>query len=286
MLSDLPDRARADRAFVAGVTGAWSPCGFSMVETLGSRARRRRRAALLAAPRCATFALGALAGGAVTFGGACGARGALGVGGEAATRGGRAGRGRARRSRELAGGCGSSRRSAARCRSPGGARCRCRSPPASTACCSGSASRPSCSRSRVGARRDLRRDRRRRPGLLIGLGFGAGRALPVVVMAPRYGDARALRAAPMAERPACCAGCARRRRALVACALLLAPGVAGAAVRLVTPARTRPRLPVRLHGSRCPARGYCAAPTAPESRCPATTPRSAPATSHGTSATR
>jgi hypothetical protein len=52
-------------AFVAGVTGAWSPCGFSMVETLGG-ARERVGARTIRAS-CATFALGALAGGALTF---------------------------------------------------------------------------------------------------------------------------------------------------------------------------------------------------------------------------
>lgn len=52
-------------AFAAGVTGAWSPCGFSMVETLGSR--RACAGARTVAAGCATFALGALAGGAVTF---------------------------------------------------------------------------------------------------------------------------------------------------------------------------------------------------------------------------
>jgi hypothetical protein len=53
-------------AFVAGVTGAWSPCGFSMVETLGSALPRLGVRAVRAS--CATFALGALAGGALTFG--------------------------------------------------------------------------------------------------------------------------------------------------------------------------------------------------------------------------
>jgi hypothetical protein len=53
-------------AFAAGVTGAWSPCGFSMVETLGSAAPRIGARAVRAS--CATFALGALAGGALTFG--------------------------------------------------------------------------------------------------------------------------------------------------------------------------------------------------------------------------
>jgi hypothetical protein len=48
-------------AAVAGVTGSWSPCGFSMIETIG-----RPRTRVLAS--CATFALGALAGGVVTFG--------------------------------------------------------------------------------------------------------------------------------------------------------------------------------------------------------------------------
>ncbi|MBS1868271.1 MAG: hypothetical protein JSS99_01255 [Actinobacteria bacterium] len=52
-------------AFVAGVTGAWSPCGFSMVETLGSR--RADAGGRTVATSCATFALGALAGGAITF---------------------------------------------------------------------------------------------------------------------------------------------------------------------------------------------------------------------------
>jgi hypothetical protein len=54
-------------AVVAGVTGAWSPCGFSMVETLAPQgyAGRLRTTAVA----CATFAAGAPAGGALTFGG-------------------------------------------------------------------------------------------------------------------------------------------------------------------------------------------------------------------------
>jgi hypothetical protein len=54
-------------AAVAGVTGAWSPCGFSMVETIGSALGDARRGATLVAS--ATFALGTLIGGVVTFGG-------------------------------------------------------------------------------------------------------------------------------------------------------------------------------------------------------------------------
>ena len=54
-------------AFAAGVTGAWSPCGFSMVDTIGTALGDARRSSTFIA--CATFTLGALIGGAVTFGG-------------------------------------------------------------------------------------------------------------------------------------------------------------------------------------------------------------------------
>jgi hypothetical protein len=71
-------------ALAAGVTGAWSPCGLSMVETLAPHGyARRRRTSVLAS---LTFALGALAGGATTFGGlallglALGAPGPLALG--------------------------------------------------------------------------------------------------------------------------------------------------------------------------------------------------------------
>jgi hypothetical protein len=56
--------AAALTAVAAGLTGAWSPCGFSMVDTLGEAGRGRR--SMLAA--CATFTVGAVAGGVVTFG--------------------------------------------------------------------------------------------------------------------------------------------------------------------------------------------------------------------------
>ncbi len=58
--------AAAITALVAGITGAWSPCGFSMVDTIGSALGDARRGATLAAS--ATFALGTLLGGALTFG--------------------------------------------------------------------------------------------------------------------------------------------------------------------------------------------------------------------------
>jgi hypothetical protein len=54
-------------AGLAGVTGAWSPCGFSMVETIGSALGDARRGATMLAS--GTFALGTLIGGAATFGG-------------------------------------------------------------------------------------------------------------------------------------------------------------------------------------------------------------------------
>jgi hypothetical protein len=69
-------------ALVAGVTGAWSPCGLSMVDTLAPQGYARRLRTCVAA--CVTFALGALAGGALTFGGLALAGAALGAGGHAA----------------------------------------------------------------------------------------------------------------------------------------------------------------------------------------------------------
>jgi hypothetical protein len=53
-------------ALVIGLTGAWSPCGFSMVETIGLAGDEGRRGTTLAA--CATFAPGAVVGGVATFG--------------------------------------------------------------------------------------------------------------------------------------------------------------------------------------------------------------------------
>ena len=70
--------ALAVAALIAGLAGAWSPCGFSMVDTLAPHgyARRMRTTALA----CATFAAGALAGGVATFGGLALLGGALGAG--------------------------------------------------------------------------------------------------------------------------------------------------------------------------------------------------------------
>jgi hypothetical protein len=56
----------AAAALVIGMTGTWSPCGFSMVETLGLAGDGRRRLTVAAA--CAAFAPGAVVGGLATFG--------------------------------------------------------------------------------------------------------------------------------------------------------------------------------------------------------------------------
>jgi hypothetical protein len=56
----------AAAALVIGMTGTWSPCGFSMVETLGLAGERGRRSTVTAA--CAAFVPGAVLGGIATFG--------------------------------------------------------------------------------------------------------------------------------------------------------------------------------------------------------------------------
>jgi hypothetical protein len=53
-------------ALLIGLTGAWSPCGFSMVETIGLSGDGARRWTTIAS--CATFAPGAVLGGMATFG--------------------------------------------------------------------------------------------------------------------------------------------------------------------------------------------------------------------------
>jgi hypothetical protein len=70
--------ALALAALIAGLAGAWSPCGFSMVDTLAPHgyAQRMRTTAIA----CATFAGGALAGGVATFGGLALLGDALGAG--------------------------------------------------------------------------------------------------------------------------------------------------------------------------------------------------------------
>jgi hypothetical protein len=65
-------------AVVAGIAGTWSPCGFSMVDTLGARGPWGRRGSIAAA---ATFTFGALVGGVITFGGLSALGDALRIGG-------------------------------------------------------------------------------------------------------------------------------------------------------------------------------------------------------------
>ncbi len=70
--------ALAVAALVAGLAGAWSPCGFSMVDTLAPQGYAGRMR--VTAVACVTFALGALAGGVATFGGLALLGAALGTG--------------------------------------------------------------------------------------------------------------------------------------------------------------------------------------------------------------
>jgi len=61
-----PEIALACAAFLIALTGTWSPCGFSMVDTIGPMGHTGGRRTAIAA--AATFAPGAVAGGIVTFG--------------------------------------------------------------------------------------------------------------------------------------------------------------------------------------------------------------------------
>jgi hypothetical protein len=56
----------AGAALLIGLTGAWSPCGFSMVETIGLSGDGTRRRTTIAS--CMAFAPGAVVGGIATFG--------------------------------------------------------------------------------------------------------------------------------------------------------------------------------------------------------------------------
>ncbi|MGH2991520.1 MAG: hypothetical protein ACRDMA_17010, partial [Solirubrobacterales bacterium] len=65
MLSGL-EIALAGAAVLIGLTGTWSPCGFSMVETIGPTGHTGGRRTAIAAS--VTFVPGAIAGGVLTFG--------------------------------------------------------------------------------------------------------------------------------------------------------------------------------------------------------------------------
>ena len=231
MLSDL-QIALGATAVLAGVTGAWSPCGFSMVDTLAGPARERGRRLLL--PACAAFTIGALAGGTALFGSLAVLGAQLGLGDETST-GAAALVAAAAALAELAG---ARIRPQIRRQVPEPWRRQLPLPLASALygvllglgfatfvlTLAVVALAVACLASGDPAL-----------GAVVGLGFGLGRALPVVALAPiteRPLGLFVLRL--MTERPASL----RLLRALdgvalVACALLLAPGVAGATVRLV-----------------------------------------------------
>ena len=161
--------------------------------------RRARRGRPVAAPSRA----GALAGGAVTFGGLALARGRCS--GRRRGRGGRRRRAAASPARsETPPAAGSSRRCAGRFRSPGGGVL----PRAARRRALRRAARARLHDLRavlrhLGARRGCLALGTPATGLLVGLAFGAGRAIPVLVLRHAADGAAA-----MAERPGCCAGCA------------------------------------------------------------------------------
>jgi hypothetical protein len=65
VLTDAVSISLAAAALLAGIAGTWSPCGFSMIETIGPTGHRGGPATTVAA--CVTFTLGALVGGVATF---------------------------------------------------------------------------------------------------------------------------------------------------------------------------------------------------------------------------
>jgi cytochrome c biogenesis protein CcdA len=73
--------ALAVAGLLAGLTGTWSPCGFSMIDTLGPAGHDGGRRRTIAA--CAAFALGAPLGGIATFAGLSALGAALQGGGAA-----------------------------------------------------------------------------------------------------------------------------------------------------------------------------------------------------------
>jgi hypothetical protein len=68
-------------ALLAGITGSWSPCGLSSIETIGS-GLGRRPSARTRAVTLLIFSLGAVAGGAITFTAAAGLGAALQLDGQ------------------------------------------------------------------------------------------------------------------------------------------------------------------------------------------------------------
>jgi hypothetical protein len=233
--------ALALAALIAGVAGAWSPCGFSMVDTLAPHGYARRMR--VTAVACAAFAVGALAGGVATFGGLALLGYALGIGGGAAA---------AVAAAALlvaAAGDGAGRRIVPQVRRQVPESWRRVLPVPLAAGLYGVLLGLGFTTfiltfavwALAGASVALGDPSL---GLLVGLGFGLGRLLPVVVLAPAartdWGtDAHAA----MAERPAILRGMrAVDAAALAACALALATTPAQAAMRQIATNATDPSL--------------------------------------------
>jgi hypothetical protein len=223
-------------ALVAGVTGAWSPCGFSMVDTLAGAAREEGRRIL--PPALLTFSLGALAGGVFTFGGLAFVGSLLHTGGGG-----------------LAASVAVALAVAASLAEAGGVRIRPqvrrqvpeawrRRMPLPVAAglygvLLGVGFATFVLTLAVGALALICMVSGR-PGLgvAVGLGFGAGRALPVLLLAPLAERPLGLGVLElMAERPAALRGLrAVDAAALALCALTISTGTAWGATRVATPA--------------------------------------------------
>ena len=210
----------AAAALLIGATGTFSPCGFSAVETIGPTGHTGGRRITLAA--CATFVPGAVVGGVLTFG-------ALALAGEALHGAGGPRRLLRRRGDRGPGRCARGSRHAHRPPDPPPA-ARALAPRDADAAGGGALRRP------AGARlHDLRplasgsgrwrgsASRWATPssGLLLGLAFGLGRALPVVALAPLAGTPAGARATElMASNPAVYLGVRRGDAAALAVAAL------------------------------------------------------------------
>ena len=219
--------ALALAAFVAGLTGSWSPCGFSMIATLGPQGHAGGRGTTAAA--CAAFVPGALVGGIVTFA-SLSALGALLGGGQVALIAGAAVAGAA----ALAEATG--RRIVPQIRRQVPEHWRRVLPLPAAAAAYGvllglgfttfvltfavpALAGVALAVGDVGT------------GLVLGLAFGAGRALPVVVLAPLAESAAGIRATElMAERPAILRGF-RAADAVALAAVALALGAQSASAQ-------------------------------------------------------
>ena len=260
-------------ALAAGVTGAWSPCGLSMVETLAPGGFARTRAESALAARHVRGSARSRAGRSRSAGSRCSAPGSAPAARPPwAPR--RSSRSPPRRPRRA--GCGSRRRSAARCRRRGAASARWPSPTAGYGVLLGLGFTTFVLTFAVwalaGASIALGDPAL---GLGVGLAFGLGRALPVIALAPRAHAATAV----MCERPGILLGL-RRVDAVALAAVALALGTAPreAAAR-PGPRRSRrssspgtpttpPPAPACSRGSD-PTGWRCCAATARTGRCPA-----------------